>query len=239
MSFPIKFLLSLLLLAAIAIAGLGIVGSKSVKHSTQITINAHGSDVFEWLVESEKIREWAPEIIDVASFESEDQEESVRTIQIDETELSYEDKVLRYDHGEMVSVRSTGRDLVQTQVFQLEPNDLGGTNLEFRLTRTSKGLGRFLVPFREDDSSKTMKRQMRKLKKLIEKQRDGMLVGDSQSRTVTSVSSPPEVSGDGEQVGNSQASDSQPARTAIKPPVKKVDVEANRQRTFRSLFGTG
>ena len=229
-------------MAAIAVAGIGIVGSKAAKHSTQITINAHPSDVFDWLVESHKIREWAPEIKVVASFESEDQEESVRTVQGENEgarEFSFTDKVLRYDYGEMISVRSTSRDVVQTQVFQLDSNDLGGTNLEFRFTRSPTGLGRFLMPFRGDESAKAMKRQMRKLKKLVEKQEGMVLAVDNESTTQTTVSNPPEVSGGGDEEDVKSEDDAPPAGTATMVPMKEVDVEANRKRNFRSLFGTG
>lgn len=227
-----KIFLGLCLLIALAIGSVWIIGGKPAKHSTQITINAHRADVFDWLVESDRIREWDPEIVEVASIESEDQPESQRIVKGEKSEVVYTDQVLRFDHGAMVSVRSTGRDVVQTQVFQLDGNSLGGTDLQFRLARKPTGLGRFLVPFRDDDIEKQMKRQMRQLKKLIEKQEStGSMHADS-DESMSTDDDTPEVSGVGTSTGSSGV-------VGRKTGPTESEREANRNRDFLSLFGTG
>jgi len=146
--------------------------------------------------------------------------------------------VLRFDHGAMVSVRSTGRDIVQTQVFQLESNSLGGTDLQFRLTRTPTGLGRFLTPFRDDEVEKGMKRQMRKLKKLVEKheQSIGARVVSEQRNDVTSETPTSEAEG-----AIDSTDKARPAGRVVEGKSGPTDIEreSNRKRDFLKLFGTG
>ncbi len=230
MSIVTKILLGLCLLTALALGSIWIITGKPGKHSTQITINAHRADVFDWLVESERIRQWDTNIVEVASIESEDQPESQRIVKVKDADVEYTDQVLRFDHGTMVSVRSTGRAIVETQVFQLEGNSLGGTDLQFRLTRKPKGIGRFLVSFRDDEVEKGMKRRMRKLKKLIEKNENGQPMETDSGES---------MSQEGSAKVSTVESSSGSLTVERKTAPNESEREANRKRDFRSLFGTG
>jgi len=183
MSFLSRVFLFLLFLAITGAAAAWIIGGEVKKHSMEITIEAHRLEVFKWLIESNKIKKWSVDLVDVDSYESENSE-SKRIIKSDDKEIEFTDRVIRFDEGAALSVQSTSRDVVITQVFHLTQNsssngNLQLTDLEYRVNRTLTAPGRFLTSLESDkDFEDRMKKQMRQLKKLIKKEGSSFVPAD-------------------------------------------------------------
>jgi hypothetical protein len=132
-------------------------------------------------------------------------------------------------------------------VFQLEENEIGGTTVQYRLTRSAAGLDRLLFPFEEDRSETKMAAEMTKLKTLIESEVDP-----------SDMSMPEGSIEEGVPVdGLSEGSDNAAAETEVQPRPVAMGAESIvdrvmgpaepgpemkrpiSERNFESLFGTG
>ncbi len=246
MPFLNKFFIFLIGLAVFAVVGAWILGGKPAKHSTSITIDVSPFSVFQYLTEGEKIKEWGSNIVSVGSFDEQTEEGKnlqKRVVQAEEREVVWEDSVLRFKVGESFSVQSHSGGLKRTYVFQLEENDIGGTNVRYRQTRSAGGLDQFTFWFQEDDCSKEMVAEMSRLKELIENEVDPneMIVMPSSTEEAPLVASMSNGNN-----GDAEATPLQPVESedeadralqAQSQPAKSS--QSLYERKFESLFGTG
>ncbi len=257
MSFMGKFFVFLFGLAVLAVVGAWIMGGESVKHSTSISIDASPTSVFRYLTDGEKIKQWASDIVSIGSF-SDDVElrTQKRVVREDGKEVVWEDSLIRFQNGKpeaatqpdedlgcVVSIQSRKGGLTRTYVYQLEKNEIGGTDLTYRLTRSASGVDKFFFPFKEDDSDVKMATEMTRLKKLIESE-----VDPSDMRK-------PETIEDDAPLDGSDATSDNGSQLNLDPSVEPISMEddpvqspatpepvkkqALSERNFESLFGTG
>jgi uncharacterized protein YndB with AHSA1/START domain len=249
MPFIVKFFVFMFALAVFAVIGAWIMGGESVKHSTSITVDASPGSVFRYLSDGEKIKQWGSDIVSVGTF-SEDEDGGFsqdRVVRTEKGEAVWEDSVMRFQVGEAISIQSRKGGLTQTFVFQLEENDIGGTNLQYRLTRSAGGLDRLLFPFEEDRSETKMAAEMTKLKTLIESEVDpsDMSKPDEPIEKATPVDG---LSDDGDNVTAETEVQARPVAMGAESIVDRVmgppepGPEMKQpigERNFESLFGTG
>ena len=251
MSFLPKFLVFLVGLAIFAAVCAWIMGGESEKQSTRISIEASSGSVFRYLVEEEKIKQWA-NVVSAGPYTEEANEGSEfetleRVVMEEGKQIVWEDSIMRFQRGESISIQSRNGGLTNTIVFQLEKNDIGGTNLLYRVIKSASGLDQFTFPLRKKDSKMQMATEMTKLKKLIEsevesgsydaeyeRQDDKSLVdaeSDADNNTPEmSASTNASVGSDGPSVVDQVLgpADSDP-----------TGVQKDGERNFESLFGTG
>ena len=260
MTFMTKFVIAIFTLCVFAAVSMWIIGGETGKYSTSISIEASPGEIFQYLTESEKIVRWA-DVVRVDSF-SEDESVSRSRVTRDEdnSETVWEDSLLRYSPGEnqfkdhAISIRSVDGGNINTYFFQLRMNELYGTNLEYRVTQSARGLDRFLFPFRKDTTKSRITTEITKLKSLIESEVEPVdpseipdpaeEAGSSEGESVAGVDPKDE-----DNVGSGSPVEATATELA---PVSKPDgegvfksapatpeKETEKKRDFNSLFGTG
>jgi len=241
-----KLLAFLVGLAVLAIVAAWIMGGESAKSSTRISIDASRGNVFRYLVEGEKIQQWADGVVSAGTFRSEDSESGSeeRVVLEDEKQVVWEDSVMRYQAGDAVSIQSKRGGLTRTYVFQLEENDLGGTNIQYRLTESASGMERFMFPFADREHARNvMATEMTKLKALVESEVEpGAKPPSGYEEESPLVET--QASGDNGNANQTARSDS-PGVSAIDQVLGPVYGKARNEkpedgkRNFESMFGTG
>jgi hypothetical protein len=169
MSFVSKFLMFTGLLLVVSTICIWIAGGETTKHSTTITIDAVKEQIFPYLTESERIKRWAKDVVEVGSFTQEGPTVQERTIRDESGNMVVvSDELMRFQSPESFSFKSTSNGITQTFVFQLDDNEVDGTNLEYRSARSAVGIGRMFFPFASDNTDSRMVSEMRKLKEIVE-----------------------------------------------------------------------
>ena len=250
MSFFSKFLVFLLGLAVFAAVAAWIMGGESEKQSTRISIEASPNSVFRYLVEEEKIKAWASDIVSAGPYKDEEEEGSFETLERIVTEdggqTVWEDSVMRFKRGEAISIQSRKGGLTTTTVFQLERNDIGGTNLDYRVIKSASGLEQFMFSFQKKDSKTKMATEMSRLKKLIESE---VVLGSAEDNEgefgdPVVADSDTDNNGSSEMLAPANASTQSDGPSVIDQvlgPAESIPTgEAeDGQRNFEKLFGTG
>lgn len=251
MSFFSKFFVFLIGLAIFAAVAAWIMGGESEKQSTRISIEASPNSVFRYLIEEEKIKAWASDIVSAGPYKEEEDEEGSgfetleRVVTEEGEQTTWEDKIMRFQRGEALSIQSRRGGITQTTVFQLERNDIGGTNLLYRVIKSASGLDQFLFSFKKKDSKTKMATEMSRLKKLVESEvelgsDDYSVEGDAP--VVAGSDSDNNASSDMLVPANSSTQSDSPSviDQVLGPtdPIPKGKAEDG-QRNFESLFGTG
>lgn len=236
----IKILFGLLFILGVAAACVWIIGGKTTKHSTRLTIDATPASIFPFLTDNGRVKEWSEEIVEVGNYLNPDSESTsgntTRIIERDGKEVEFEDKILRFDVDELLSVQSSNSFMVQTSIFQLIPGSQGKkTQLEYRVKTNHVGAGRFLAPFSKDIIEDRIVAEARKIKALVEANVDAdapqplssATANDSYDENVEQASFEEEV---------------QDIESAINPSSRKFIGDANAESddsSFNSLFGAG
>ena len=172
-----KIGLSILLFTAIAGAALWILGGKQVEYSTAQTIDAPPEAVFPFLTKPEQIKSWTTGLSEVSELmpiqkidgvPSGPIQKTMRVVSMpDGSRVRYEDRVIRYEENQTISVQSSSSQQVLISIYQLEPRD-GQTFLTYRLKTTSCGTGRLLAPLSSSDFQNRIDGDILKLKALVE-----------------------------------------------------------------------
>jgi uncharacterized protein YndB with AHSA1/START domain len=253
MTFFSKLLAFLIALAVIAVAAAWIMGGESSKSSTRISIDASPEDVFRYLVDGEKIKVWGSDVVSAETFEGDDPTlgSKSRVVMQDGQQVVWEDTVMRFQTGEAVSIQSKKAGYTKTYVFQLEENDLGGTNVQYRQTQSAGGLERLMFPFQDRKNLKNdMAAEMTKLKNLVESEVDppGSRSNDEEEDEMGSPVVGSQGNGDNDSSTETSGEDSGPESSAVSivdqvlGPVydnRKENKPVDGKRNFESLFGTG
>ncbi len=244
MSFFSRFLVFLLGLAVLAVVAAWIMGGEAVKNSTRISIKARPSIVFRYLTDGEKVKQWAKDIVSVGSFESEDSLYQERVVRGESEDSIWEDSVLRFQAGETLSIQSRNGGLTKTLVFNLEENELGGTNVDYRLTESASGVEQFMFSFKENNARTIMGDEMARLKSLIESEVDPKEEADIESdESPVVASSNSDDNGDSDEASQASSSPSDSSKISVVDQVLGSEYSKenlpNEKRKFESLFGTG
>lgn len=260
MTFMTKFVIAICTLCVFAAVSAWIMGGETGKYSTSISIDASPGDVFIYLTESEKIAQWA----DVVRVDSFNEDESISRHRVtrneDASETIWEDSLLRYSPGEhefedhAISIQSIDGGNVNTYFFQLTMNDLNGTNIEYRVTQSARGLDRFFFPFRQDTTKSRITSEITKLKSLVESEVEPVDPSEIPVPAEESETSEGDtVAGDDTESNNATATKlpnvtSEPELAPVSKPddggvfksaPKKTPENETEKRDFKSLFGTG
>ena len=233
MPFALKFMLFLIGLLVIVAAAIWIMGGESKKNSTRITIKASPAVVFRYLVESDEIRRWGAGVKTVGSFSGEETETQTRIVETGGSQETWEDKVLRFQQDQMLSIKSKKFGLVRTRVFQLEKNSLGGTDVDYRITDSVSGVERFLFPFKANIKRTTMVDEMTQLRDLVESENEPP--AEYEVEPVEESTSPLAPNSD---QGNN-GSGSPVAGTVAGGSSSQGSSVDQSKRGYESLFGTG
>lgn len=250
MTFFSKFLIFLLGLVVLAVVSAWIMGGETQKHSTRISIEASPDDVFKYLVDGEKMKEWANGIVSAGPYLAE--EETVeddngyeykvpleRIVMKEGKESVWQDSILRFKEGETLSIKSRKGGLTRTLVFQLEENEIGGTNMDYRLSRSASGWEQVLFPFQKEESRTQMATEMTKLKNLVESQVE--FVEGRKSEVDEEIEAPVVATDANGNNTEAIAVDSGPS--VIDKVLGPIDAAPKKPkdgtRNFESLFGTG
>ena len=194
MSRPVKFLLTLLLLLAIAAGGIWIIGSKKGRYPTTLLINATPAQIFPYICDYDLIKQWKSNIVEIQSDSSGDLEVGdTAAVIVDQNgrQIKFATEVLRYMKNEYVSVQARNSTQIHTSVFKLEKKDDGTTILTYRVRTQNQGLGKLIGPFSRHDLGQQVIDDARRLKQLVESQADaqageGPTGNRSQSEAATS-----------------------------------------------------
>lgn len=240
MSLPTKFLLSLIALLAIVAAAVWIMGGESKKNSTQVSVAASPAVVFRYLTDSDEIRKWGIGIKTVGSFSGDKAEPQSRVVESGGGESTWNDSVLRFQQDQMLSIQSTKLGLVRTLVFQLDENDLGGTNVDYRISESAAGVERFLFPFKATVNRTTMVDEMIRLRDLIESENDPPAAKEESQDSAQALDgdSPegdnsPLETGEVRSPGAGNSADAAPESTSTSATSEEP------KRMYESLFATG
>lgn len=254
MSFLSKFFVFLIALAVFAVVCAWIMGGESQKNSTRISIKAKPNSVFEYLIDDEKIKNWASDLVSAGPYEDDGGENSEfktseRIVVKEGAESVWEDLVTRFQRGEALSIQSRQGGLTKTYVFQLEENDLGGTDVLYRTIKSASGIAKFMLPFEEKESATLLETEMKSLKKLVESEVDPDFdpypsVEDPQGAPVvvdssTDNNTSPEMPAPND---NSDQSEALSVVDQVLGPVGEADPgnkPKDGERNFEKLFGTG
>lgn len=229
MSFATKFIFSLLALLVIVAVAVWIMGGESKKNSTQVSIAASPEVVFRYLVDGGEIGKWGTGIKTVGSFSKGQSEPQSRIVDTAGSESTWQDSVLRFQQNQMLSIQSTKLGLVRTLVFQLNENDLGGTNLDYRISESAAGVERLLFPFKSTVDRTTMVDEMIRLRDLIENENDP-------PTAKTSAATPRPLDADSQESNNGsvEPSEGSPEGAQSTPTPNEAP-----KRMYESLFATG
>ncbi len=170
--------MSILLLSVIAVAVLWILGGKQTEFSTALSIDAPPEVIFPYLTQPEQLKSWTTGLSEVEELLPAPKvglgsggpvQTTMRVISMpDGSQARFDDRVIRFEENQFISVQSTGSQKVLIYIYQLEPRD-GQTFLSYRLKSTNCGTGRFLAPLSSNnDYQDRIDGDIRKLKALVE-----------------------------------------------------------------------
>ena len=172
-----KIGLSSLLVVAIVGAALWILGGKQAEYSTALSIDAPPEAIFPFLTQPEHLKNWTTGLNEVSEFLPTPKVDGIASGPIQKTarvvttpdgsQVRYEDRVIRFEKNQSISVQSSNAQQVLTYIYQLEPRD-GQTFLSYRLKTSNSGTGRFLAPLSKSDFQDRLDNDIRKLKTLVE-----------------------------------------------------------------------
>jgi uncharacterized protein YndB with AHSA1/START domain len=173
MSLSAKLLLFCVIVAAIGASSLWLIGGKKGEYSTSLVINASPQQVFPYLTDAERLKQWLEGLAEVENLvETEDGAQSQPTRRLmdfgDGKQVWFQDEVIRHESDAMISVQSSSSNKVITAIYQLQPTPDDKTELKYRLKTTNKSLGRLWAAFEKTDYQKRIENDARKLKELIE-----------------------------------------------------------------------
>ncbi len=177
MSLPGKLLLLLVIGALVSGAGLWITGGKKGEYSTSLVIDAHPSQVFPYLTDSERIQSWMSDLEQIEKLIPPQDADGLPVpstitsrVVVNENgkKTIYRDEVIRFTKDTMFSVQSSNDAEVITFIFILEPHNELKTKLDYRIKKSNIGMGRIFAPLQKSDWQARIEDEVRRLKKLIE-----------------------------------------------------------------------
>lgn len=163
--------MTIVLIAVIGCAAIWIYGGKKQHYETSLTINATPSQVFPYLTDVERMKQWVDGLMEVEPINELVQVEGAKnrvTVNANGKMVEFEDEVLRYQQDKLLSVRWKNSVVVTTSIYKLEPKSELQTDFRFTVKTTNLGIGRFLAPFAADDTQSRIEKDAQALKKLIE-----------------------------------------------------------------------
>ena len=172
-----RFLLFLVVATLVAVTGLWILGGKKTEFSTRVSIAAHPSQIFPYLTQPEKLKQWltgleqVDEILPIPKGEYSAVPDTHRTV-VDSTgrKTQFQDNVIRFTPDELISVQSSCSTVVLTSIFQLELKASQQTLTTYQVKSMPIGIGRLLAPLKTSDVQKQIVDDARRLKELVERE---------------------------------------------------------------------
>jgi uncharacterized membrane protein len=176
MSLPGKLLLFAVLALLVSGAGLWISGGKKGEYSTSLVVDAHPSQVFPYLTDSERIKQWMNELTQIEELIPPQDDEGLpvptkitsRVMVENGKNVVYQDEVIRFSKDKMISIQSSNDAKVITFIFLIEPHKKLKTKVDYRIKESNIGTGRIFAPLRKSTWQAKIEDDLQRLKELIE-----------------------------------------------------------------------
>lgn len=176
MFFLQRILSALAILLLIGAAALWIIGGKKTENQTSLEFDATPDQIWPYLTEPNGVGQWFSGLVSIDPITAPPEDPAgnptppVRRVlqNADGDRIEYEDEILRFTPGQMLSLKSRSAGDTITWVYQLEAMVEDRTNVTLRVVKSASGLARFLAPLGEDVSLKQIEVDIRKLKEVVE-----------------------------------------------------------------------
>lgn len=154
-------------------ASVWFIGGKPKKYDNVRTVKAQAYQVFPYLVDPDLKKRWRDGLVEQRLVSDEMGEEAeLRTVlDMEDGQVEFEDRVIRYAKNEIVSIRSKSSDLTATSVIQLKPRG-EETEIDFRRIIRLGGMKRFMSVFAEDLNQRALDEDLTRLIKIVEDETD-------------------------------------------------------------------
>ncbi len=140
-------------------------------HATEVEIRALAEQVFPYLVEPEKLKQWVSGMAESRALTQDGLVVGAKLIEVVENDgkrVQIEAEIARIEKNQLVQLkmRSSYFDAVNHLDLTSTPH---GTEVTQNLTVTYKGLARFFVPFRDSRIQGEWAGDLNRLKEIVEK----------------------------------------------------------------------
>jgi len=167
-------LFSLIVLGVVA-GGLWIMGGKKDEFSTELMIDAQPQQIFPYLTEPAKLKQWFDGLESVENYQpakADIPSKYTLTTRVTTNQngkrTTHQDQVIRYELDNLLTVQSRNANEVITWIYELEP-DKEKTRFRCRVKTEHLAIGRFLAPMQKTTLESKIESDARRLKELIEK----------------------------------------------------------------------
>lgn len=169
-----RLLLFLSIALVVFVAGLWISGGKREDYSAKIEIARRPSQIFPYLVEPEKLKNWMTGLEQIDQpmpplDDYTDPPQLLRTVvNPNGKRIEYNDLVIRYSQDQILTIQSSASGKVQTTILQLEPSN-SATQFSYQVKISHSKLARLMAPLQSSNLQERVNGDVRRLKELVEK----------------------------------------------------------------------
>lgn len=159
---------------AVALLILWILGGRTSRHVAEITIAASPDDVFQYLAEPDKARQWMEGVVEITPLGDSTQQVGAKArivIAENESRFEMEDEVIRYEANRLFEVRIMSSMFDLTSLYELSEFDVGKSHVKHTLRADYKGFVRIFAPLMGGDVQRKLESDFQRLKKLVESER--------------------------------------------------------------------
>jgi uncharacterized protein YndB with AHSA1/START domain len=176
MYFLQRLLSTLLVLLLIAAAALWIMGGKKKENQTSLEFDASPAQIWPYLTQPDGISQWFSGMVSIDPITAPPADSGAappppirRVLQTaDGAQKTYQDRVLRFEPEQILSLKSRSAGETLTWVYQLDAMVDDRTTVTLRVVQSASGIDRFLAPLNEGDWMEQIENDIRKLKQVVE-----------------------------------------------------------------------
>ncbi len=174
MSVVNRFALFLIIFLSVVLAGLWISGGKREQASATLAIEAHPSQIYNYLVEPEKLKQWVEGLtyVDQPLAPRKDTlpPKLLRVYQDSNgKEREFADEVIRYNEHDILSIISKHAGTTQIIFYQLDWDEENQqSQFTYSVQETYSGLDRFMAPLQPSPLQRRIATEAQHLKRLVE-----------------------------------------------------------------------
>ena len=176
MTFLNKCLLFLAIVAFVGGASLWILGGKKNQYAASLEIDSLPHQIFPYLTQPDRLKQWIDGLEDVGRYTPQIETElptppkkTKRVMKIAGKNTRFDDQVIRYRDGKLLSVQSSNENMILTSIFQIERQPTGKSIFSYEIKTTNQSLGRFLAPIQKTELQSRVESDVQRLKELVEK----------------------------------------------------------------------
>ena len=169
-----RFALFLIIFLLVVMAGLWISGGKREQASATLAIEAHPSQIFDYLVQPEKLKQWVEDLAHVDQPIAPRQDTlppKLLRVYRDSSgkEREFSDEVIRYNEHDILSIISNHAGTTQVIFYQLDwDQESQQSQFTYSIQETYSGLDRFIAPLQRNPLQRRIATEAQQLKRLVE-----------------------------------------------------------------------